>query len=132
MNLNPTKKELKKFGLVFSLILLAIGLLNMHKGRVNVFFYLGAASLLALGLAVFYPGGIKPFYFVITRVGRLIGWINTRVLLILVYYLILTPTGLIFRIFNRNFLARSFDQDCRSYWLPKVMPLSKDSYQKQY
>lgn len=133
MNLNPTKKELKKFGLVFSVILLALGFLNLHKGREIAFLCLGLFSLLILLLSILCPKGIKPFYFIITRAGRVIGWINTRVLLILVYYLMLTPMAIIFKLFRKNFLDRSFDKNCQSYWIPKASDSAgQGGYEKQY
>lgn len=40
------------------------------------------------------------------KIGHVLGWINTRILLTLVFYLILFPISMIYRMFNKNSLQR--------------------------
>jgi len=42
----------------------------------------------------------------------------TRVILSLTFYLVLTPMGLIMKIFGRDPLNRRFDESAKSYWVP--------------
>jgi len=53
---------------------------------------------------------------VFTKAAHAIGWFNTRVILILVYYLLLTPTGLIMKLCGKDLLDRKIDRGCQSYW----------------
>jgi saxitoxin biosynthesis operon SxtJ-like protein len=45
-----------------------------------------------------------------------IGWFVSRILLGLIYFIIVTPIGLISRIFGKSFLALRFDPQKKSYW----------------
>jgi hypothetical protein len=46
-----------------------------------------------------------------------IGWVMSHAILILAYFLILTPIGWLMRFFHDP-MQRSFDRDSKSYWLP--------------
>ena len=63
---------------------------------------IGAAFALAALLA---PHSLAPLYRPWMRLAEALGWFNTRVLLILIYYLVVTPIGLIMRLFRRSPLS---------------------------
>ena len=46
-------------------------------------------------------------------------WINTRLILFIVFYLIFTPLGLVMRLFGADLLERKIDKRKDSYWLKK-------------
>ena len=45
-----------------------------------------------------------------------LGWIMTRVILIIIFYLIVTPIGLIARLFGKQFLDLSLNENVNSFW----------------
>ena len=78
-----------------------------------------AALFVLSTLAV--PAALAPVYRVWMRLAEVLGWINTRVLLIVIFYLVVTPIGLMMRIFRRSPLDDG-------YW--KDVPRS--SYERQF
>jgi hypothetical protein len=48
------------------------------------------------------------------------------------YYLLLTPVSLVFRLLGRDALRRQFDPQADSYWIPHEMPKDKKSYFRQF
>ena len=52
-------------------------------------------------------------------VGETLGWINTRILLSLVFYGIVTPMGIIIRHFGRDPMRRGFEPTVETYRVPK-------------
>ena len=46
-----------------------------------------------------------------------IGWTVTQLLLAIVYYLVITPIGLIMQLLGRDPMQRRFDPQARSYWV---------------
>jgi hypothetical protein len=52
------------------------------------------------------------------RVGEVLGWINTRILLTLVFFLVVAPIGIVMRLFGRSPIATSIATGRRkdSYW----------------
>lgn len=65
--------------------------------------------------------------------GVLIGWFVTRLILIILFYLIITPIGLLAKLFGKDFLNRKFDKTAGSYWIiRKSTGFDKKSYENQF
>ena len=61
-----------------------------------------------------------------------IGWVVSQVMLLLMFYLIITPVSLFFRIQGRDALARKPAPNRASFWQPKQTPEDVRSYFRQY
>lgn len=74
---------------------------------------LGAALMLTGGVL---PSVLRPIHRVWMRVGHLLGWINTRILLGIVFYGLVTPTGVIFRLLGKDTMRRqAFTEEGSTY-----------------
>ena len=89
------------------------------------------AALIVLGLTV--PVLLKPVYRVWMALAVVLGFVMTRVILTVVYYLIMTPIGLIMRLLGKDPLHRRLDPGASSYWIEKTYPdESKERLEKYY
>ena len=115
-HIKSDRHELKKFGLTFGIGLFVLSVLIywMHR-RFNPLF-LWQIPVLSILLGLTFPVLLWPFQKIWMTLGIILGFIMTRVLLSLVYYLVLTPIGLIARLFGNDFLHRKLDPDTESYW----------------
>lgn len=133
MNKKIEKKDLRQFGIILGIILLAIGSLHYFKGHFNVYPYLLGFGGMFLVAGLICPAILKPFYIVFAKVAHAIGWFNTRVILILVYYLILTPIGLVMRILRHDPLKKKQEKGLETYWVKRENTISaKESFEKQF
>src|SRR5262249_39080951 len=46
-----------------------------------------------------------------------IGWVVSHLVLMTIFYLVLTPIGMLMRLFGRDPMTRSFDRSAQSYWV---------------
>ncbi len=69
--------------------------------------------LILLLLAAVAPSLLHPVYRGWMRVGEVLGWINTRIILTLVFFLVVTPIGLLMRLFRRSPISTARRD---SYW----------------
>jgi ABC-type uncharacterized transport system permease subunit len=76
---------------------------------------------------------LNPFYLFYMSILKIINYFLTSAVLILIFYLIVTPTGLILRLCGKDLLGLK-DKNSDSYWIKKEdgLNLNKDSYLKQY
>ncbi len=127
------KIEIRKFGIGLTVLLCLIGGWQLYKGHINAYmWFLGSASL-ALALAFFAPIVLKPLFKVITTVGNAIGWVNTRILLGIIFYVIFTPIGILSRLLRKDLLDRRLDKDAKSYWNKKDNGVfAKEQYERQF
>jgi hypothetical protein len=111
-------RELRRFGLmvggVFGLI--AVMPLVLRGAAVHGWAAVLAAGLIGLGLV--WPSSLRWPFRGWMLVGHALGWVNTRVLLGLVYYLAITPLGLGMRLLGRDPLDRRLG-DRTSYWIER-------------
>jgi hypothetical protein len=63
----------------------------------------------------------------------LLGWLMTRIILIILFYLVVTPIGLLAKLSGKDFLNRKFNREAQSYWIPrKATTTDKGNYEKQF
>ncbi|BDB66118.1 hypothetical protein Hc94105_0303 [Helicobacter cinaedi] len=53
------------------------------------------------------------------KLGSVIGWCISRVTLVLLYFCVFVPLGLVFRIIGRNVLESQIDKDKDSYLIAR-------------
>lgn len=61
------------------------------------------------------------------------GWFNTRLILIITYYFVLTPIGLLAKLFKKDFLNLKIEREAQSYWIQKGQLIQgKERYEKTF
>jgi hypothetical protein len=62
-----------------------------------------------------------------------LGWFNTRLFLGIVFYLIITPVGLVMRILRKDPLRLKFDRSAASYWtIRESKPVDQKRYERLF
>ena len=61
-----------------------------------------------------------------------IGWTVSQVTLLILYFGLFAPIGLVFRLMGRDALERRRRPGIESYWTPKPAPANVRSYFKQF
>ena len=126
------KKQLRDFGLLTGVILVILFglLLPWIRGHALPQWPWIIALILSL-LAVLTPTTLRPVYQVWMRIGLVLGWINTRIILGLIFYLLIMPMNLIMRLVNRDTMERKFDPSLSTYRIPSKLK-TKESMEKPY
>lgn len=131
-NIRSGKVELRKFGIVLSIFLAILGGLFFLRGKECYFFFFGL-SITFLSLGLFAPVSLKPIQKGWMSVAIAVNWFVTRVILIVLFYLVVVPTGLVARLFGNNFLDKGIDRTTDSYWVPrKNAGFEKGSCENQF
>ncbi len=126
------RKELRKFGLVGALVLCAVaGLHWWRSGHMQPQLFVAAAVLAAPALV--YPRLLMPVLWLWLRVAFCINLVVTYVILVLAYYLVITPSGIVMRIAGHDPMQRKRRPDVESYWedLPDE-EVTRERYLKQF
>ena len=131
--LNPTLRTLRQFAALWILFFGGIaaweGLVRQRPAA--------ALALLALSLTVgplglWRPNLVRPIYVGWLVAAFPIGWTVSHVSLAVVYYLILTPLGLVSRLFGRDRLALRPKSGERTHWSALGEPPDVRRYFRQY
>ncbi|MEM7587606.1 MAG: SxtJ family membrane protein [Acidobacteriota bacterium] len=109
------------FILLWAVILYVFPYLWGKGHDVPLLWQIGAA-LAVVGTAV--PLLVKPLYYGWMAFALCLGWVMTRVLLTIFFFLVITPVALIFKIIGRDALHRKLDRGAASYWIEKEYPIA--------
>jgi len=126
------KTELRQFGIMIGIVLGLLGsfFLWRDKGYYPYFLFL---STVFLFLGMVGPLLLKPVYKSWMILGNLLGWVNTRIIMGILFYLILTPIGLILRLFGKRFLDLRRGNFKPSYWKRRTSKeIRRDDYERQF
>jgi hypothetical protein len=129
--------QLRQFGLLVGGIFLLIALWPLIS---KLWALLFARSVIRLGIAVAAvflirqalsdPAALEPWYDRWMIVGNWLGYINTRIILGGIYYVLITPLGLFMRLLGYDPL-RLLPEKADSYRSP-ARPREPDHFTKQY
>jgi hypothetical protein len=113
-----TNAQARKSALLVGGVLLAAAAWNVYRGRPTVVLVSGAlgAALFVAGLLV--PPAARAFHKAWMKFAVLLGHVNSRVLLTLMYYLVVTPYGVVTRLAGRDPLRRRGAR-AGSYWVER-------------
>lgn len=131
-NIKSGKKELREFGLTIGVILVILGALALWRQR-STYPYLLIMGAIFVMLGLIKSGILKPLQKIWMGVAVVVGFFVSRIILFILFYAVLTPSGIITRILGKDILDQKIDKNCASYW-KEASGQTKDrkSYENQY
>jgi hypothetical protein len=142
INFHPTKKDLRgfgfaalvAFGLIGGLVYWKRGLFGFDFGGATetVSYVLWGLGLLSGFFSIALPAANRALYVALSVITYPIGFVVSHVVMAIIFFVIITPVGLLFRVLGRDPLHRKFDRSAESYWDPHVARKDKGSYFKQF
>ena len=114
------KKQLRHFGLIVGGLFAAIGLWPVLLRAQPPRLWALALALVLVVPAVALPRSLTHVYRAWMVAGEVLGWINTRALLCLIFYGLVTPMGILMRRLRRDPMRRAFEPRVETYRLPKA------------
>jgi len=115
--LNLDKRTLRKFGITMGAAFLVILSLFFFRQKYIGVIYSLVFSCVFFMMGLVLPAYLKLVYVIWMRFVFILGWVNTRVILAIMFYLIFTPVGLFMRLFRIDLLERNKKED--TYWKKK-------------
>jgi hypothetical protein len=123
MNCEKNKSSNKSFGVVFFFVFLLISIYPIvNEGSLRIWSLIISLIFLILGLVN--SKILTPLNQAWFRFGVFLGKIISPIVMSLIFFLVVTPIGLIMRICKKDLLNLKFNYDS-SYWIENVGPKSK-------
>lgn len=133
INRNPSARDLRWFGV---LLLAFAGLVGaLVRWRLDA--PTAATAIWATGVvlaAIYYawPAARRPIFVGWMYLAYPIGWVMSHVILAAIYFLVITPIGLLMRALGRDPMTRRFDRSAASYWEARERRAGTDRYFRQF
>jgi hypothetical protein len=124
--------DLRKFGLTVGGVFVLLGVVFLLRHRSSYPSFLGAGTVL-MALGVLWPRALKYVYIAWMAFAFTLGFVMSNVILTLFFFLLVTPIGLVARLFQKDFLARKLDKQAASYWIQRPREMkTAESYERQF
>jgi hypothetical protein len=131
-NIKNDKSDFRKFGITIGLFLMILAGFLFWRGKETLgIFLVSGLVLLVLGLTI--PIVLKPIYWIWMTLAVILGWIMTRVILSLLFYIVVTPIGLFSQLSGSKFRNSKWDKSKDTYWNYKAKKqLTHEEYERQF
>lgn len=110
------KASNRSFGLFFFIIFLAIALWPLHNFE-SIRIWALLTSLVFFILGLLNSKILEPLKKIWIKIGELLGTIIAPIVMFLVFFIILTPIGILLRIFGKDLLNLKKNKLIKSYWI---------------
>ena len=125
-------RDIRKFGLIGVAFFGLLAALALWRDKPLALWVFGALSLGFTSFACF-PAAMTPAYRAWMRAAHFVGPIVTAVILTLTYYLVITPYGLLKRLFGGRPLPLERDKRLESYWVERPEPAQpRERFSKRF
>ena len=119
----------RSFGIVFFVFFLLISLWPLKNGG-NLNFWLFSISIIFLILGIINSKLLKPLNFIWFKFGLLLGSIISPIVMSIIFFLVVTPTSILIKLFNKDILNLKKNKKKKTYWIEKSV--SKSQMNKQF
>lgn len=142
IDFKPDEKTLRQFGWIalggfgllallswFELLVFSFGL---GEARLPVAAGFAAAGVLAAVFSLVAPKANRPIYVALAVIALPIGFVLSYVIMGTLFYLLITPVGLVFMLTRRDSLHRAFPSPAESCWSDARPARPRERYFSQF
>ena len=133
VNTDPTRRQLHQFGFVWlGFLLLFAGMAWWRFGSPEAARWLALSAVVVPVVGWLWPAFMKAVYVGLSYAAFPIGFVVSHVVMALVYYLVVTPIGLVMRALGHDPMHRVFDRQAGSYWVERTQTRDPRRYYRQF
>lgn len=125
------KKQLREFGVTVGIVMSAVALWQWYR-HITVYPIFLICSLTLIFLGLLKPSLLKGLQKIWMGFAVIMGFFMSRIILSMVFFLIVTPIGILMRFLGKNFLNLEWKSSKKSYWENIEDVASAIEYEKQY
>ncbi len=114
----------KSFGIVFFILFLLVSLYPLTINE-SIRYWSLIISVIFLTLGLLNSNLLTPLNKIWIKFGILLGKLISPFIMVLIFFLVVTPIGLIMKIIKKDLLNLKVRKDKETYWIEKTEPKSK-------
>lgn len=111
--------QARRSALLVGGVLFAIAAWNFYRGRMTAVAVLGGIGLALILTGLWLPALARRFHVLWMQLAAVLGYVNSRILLSVMYYGVFTLYGFVSRLAGRDPLNRRSKKKQQTYWIPR-------------
>jgi hypothetical protein len=129
---DPTERMLRQFAALSIVFFGVLAARAYFHQRLLLAIVMSTVGLLIGVAGIVRPRTIRPVFVTWMKVAFPIGWVVSRIVLATIFYAIITPIALTFRLMGRDVLELGRTAGRTTYWQPKANVTDKSRYLRQF
>ena len=113
----------RNFGLVFAAVFLIISLYPLWFEK-NIHLWACIIAFISFFFAIFLPKALVLPNKLWFKLGSFLGAIVSPIIMGMIFFLTVTPTGMIMRLLGKDILNQKINKTIKSYWIKKIKSVS--------
>jgi len=131
-HIDNSDEAVKKTGITVGVVLILISLLLWYLDKASFVYFSSIGGLFVILAFIAIPA-LRPFHKLWMMLALLMGFVMSRFILTLLYYLVLTPIGLLAKIVGKKFMPLGFDKNAKTYWEKRESTTKQQiDYERQF
>ena len=118
---HPPAPSNRSVGALFAIVFLVVGLAPIVTAGRPRLWSLGLTVLFTI-LSLVKPSWLGPLNRLWMAFGRLLHSVISPIVLAAMFFVVVTPTGLLMRALGKDILRLRTDPNTASYWIPRIPP----------
>jgi hypothetical protein len=131
INRNPSRTQLLVFAVAWFAVIAVFAWRSAAPRSGGLVLLSAAVAVLPLVLAPVSPNTLRWLFLGLSYATYPIGLAVSYLVLIVLFYVVVTPVGLLMRLAGRDPLTRKFDRSAATYWVRRADPPAPASYLRQ-
>ena len=108
----------KNFGIVISIVFLLIGIYQFAVHQ-HIIMWIFFVSIILLVLAIYFPRLLIWPNFFWYKIGIFLGYIISPIVMLLIFFLTIVPTGIVMRLLGKDLLSLKMNKSEKTYWIQR-------------
>jgi|TARA_B100001094_G_C17969987_1_gene689820 hypothetical protein len=112
------KSSDRSFGILFSIVFLIITFWPVISSKQPYYWFL-VPSIIFIAIAILKPKFLAPLNKLWIRFGNVLGAVIAPLVMAIIFFVVLTPIGLLMKIIGKDLLKVKFYKKINSYWIKR-------------
>jgi hypothetical protein len=132
LNTQPSRRQLIQFGVAWATFFLLAALFAAWRSALVSPWLLAVIAILPPLMGWIFPSFLRILYIGLAVITFPIGLVVSHLILAALYYLVLSPIGLILRGVKLGFFPKRPDPSSPTYWVSRTKTRTRNDYFKPY
>ncbi len=131
--IDSSRKALRKFGVIVGGVLLGLTIFALisHGAASILMWVVGLLGTVLVSLGLIRPASLRVLQLYWMGIALAAGWVISRIILIVLFYGVVTPIAIFARVTGKKFLDIHFRDGAESYWIQKSSK-NKVDYERMF
>lgn len=132
INWHPTKRDLRYFAITLAIVVILLALLLVWRGKSPTAVWIAVIGVVLSAFCCAIPPFGRLIYLLWMAVSYVLGRVISPIITALIFFLLVTPIGLLNRLIGKDRLRLKKPKNAPTYFVDHTDAIDRDSFRRQF